>query len=264
MIKAAVLGSPIAHSLSPALHNAAYKRLKIEGIYSSFEVKENELVAFISQCDSDFTGFSLTMPLKEVIFDVATKVDANAHKIHSGNTLIRQGREWFATSTDRTGFISLFNSHKLSGVKKVLIFGAGGTARAALGALDSSSVEITVVRRSNSRDNALNNCLSQAKLEIKDWQDLDLSSYELVINTVPGDATSTLLSDSSLTNAPLIDVIYNPWPTPLASRWKSAQIISGIELLIWQGIDQIELMTGAEFSREELFDYLFHTLVSLH
>lgn len=263
MIKAAVLGSPISHSLSPALHNAAYKKLKIDGEYSSFEVKENELKSFIEKSGDEFTGFSLTMPLKEVIFDVATKVDAETQKIFSGNTLLRQGRDWFVTSTDRTGFISLFSSHKLSGVKRVVLFGAGGTARAALGALDQSDVEISVIRRNPSRDIALRNSVSRATLLIKEWENSDLSESDLVINTVPGNATSAILSDDSLPDSPLIDVIYNPWPTELASRWKSSRVISGIELLIWQGIDQIELMTGAEFSREELFDYLFHTLVSL-
>ena len=148
-------------------------------------------------------------------------------------------------------------------MKRVVLFGAGGTARAALGALDQSDVEISVIRRNPSRDIALRNSVSRATLLIKEWENSDLSESDLVINTVPGNATSAILSDDSLPDSPLIDVIYNPWPTELASRWKSSRVISGIELLIWQGIDQIELMTGAEFSREELFDYLFHTLVSL-
>lgn len=261
MIKAAVLGSPISHSLSPTLHNAAYKWLGIDGEYGAFEVREDELVDFIARCDSSYVGFSLTMPLKEVIFDVATKVDAHAGKIHSGNTLIRQGREWFATSTDRTGFLSLLNSHKLASVSSVAVFGAGGTARAALGALDRDGIAISVFRRNPERDYHLKRCIDRAALTIHDWRSADISTFDLVINTVPGSATSELLSDGVISAPPLIDVIYNPWPTALAARWRSAVVISGVELLIWQGIDQIELMTGATFDREELFSHLFHTLV---
>ena len=106
--RAAVLGSPISHSLSPAIHNAACLALGIEGKYDAVEVKENELEGFIHEVDrtpADWIGFSLTMPLKEAIFKVADVVDPLAKQIFSANTLIPTDDGWYATSTDVAGFI---------------------------------------------------------------------------------------------------------------------------------------------------------------
>ena len=264
MIRAAVLGSPISHSLSPKLHLSAYKKLGIEAEYSAIEIKENELSTFIANLDGNWSGFSLTMPLKEVALEVATSADAIARTISSANTLLPRGRDWFATSTDRTGFISLLASHKFSSARSIAIFGAGGTARAAISACDYDGAAITVFRRSPTRDTSLRKCATNAQLFIKEWESTDLGRFDLVINTVPGPAPAELCQSLSKL-PPLIDVIYNPWPSPLAQIWVAHQpkVISGVELLIWQGIDQIELMSGETFNREEMFDHLFHTLVTL-
>ena len=265
MIRAAVLGKPIHHSLSPTMHRAAYQKLGIEGEYSAFEVGESDFSAFMTAHQQGWTGFSLTMPLKEISLDVATSIDPVAQRIRSANTLLRRGRDWYATSTDRTGFISLLACHKLLNSARVLILGAGGTARAAAAALDEQGREITLVRRSRLRDEAMNRSVEKASLSLVDWQALTLAPFDCVINTVPGSAADELLVD--LEGAPaLIDVIYSPWPSALAARWAqhNHQIMSGIELLIWQGIDQIELMTGESFDREEMFNHLFHTLVKIH
>ena len=264
MIKAAVLGSPISHSLSPALHRAAYGKLGVEGEYSAIDVNESQLPDFIASLSDEWNGFSLTMPLKEVALKVAASVDPISERIASANTLVKRGRGWFATSTDRTGFISLLNSHKLFQAKNILILGAGGTARAALAALDHSDKAISVARRNKSRDESLVRCVDAAQLSLLPWSVLKVENFDLVINTVPGSASEELFPvlDSP---PPLIDVIYNPWPTKLAEAWISHQprVVSGIELLIWQGIDQVELMTGMDFNREEMFTHLFHTLVSV-
>ena len=264
MIRAAVLGSPIVHSLSPKLHLSVYKKLGVEAEYTAIEVKEDELVDFMKNLQGMWSGFSLTMPLKEVALQVATAVDPIAKTISSANTLIPRGRDWFATSTDRTGFLSLLHVHKLATANKIAILGAGGTARAAISALDREGSTISILRRSASRDSALLPCATHASLHFLEWQATDFSNYDLVINTVPKDAPGEIFMKSEHL-PPLIDVIYNPWPSPLAQLWSKSQprVISGIELLIWQGIDQVELMSGEAFNREEMFDYLFHTLVKL-
>lgn len=264
MIRAAVLGKPISHSLSPSLHRAAYIKLGIDGVYESFEVAEGELAQFIATHNEDWSGFSLTMPLKEVCLEVATSIDPIALRMKSANTLIKRGRDWYATSTDRTGFISLCASHKFLGAQKVLVLGAGGTARAAIAALDEAGREIVVCRRNPLRDEAIQRSAVHARVSTIEWMQSDLAEFDLVINTVPGDASSVILEN--LEGAPaLVDVLYHPWPSPLAARWRqhNSHIVSGIELLIWQGIDQIELMTGESFDREDMFNYLFHSLVRL-
>ena len=115
--RAAVLGSPISHSLSPALHNAAYLALNIEGKYDAVEVKSGELSGFMNEVrktDANWIGFSLTMPLKEEVLKVADKVDPLAKQINSANTLIPTLDGWFATSTDVAGFIWALAQHEVS------------------------------------------------------------------------------------------------------------------------------------------------------
>jgi len=264
MIRAAVLGSPISHSLSPALHAAAYKKLGIAAEYLAFEVKEDALVDFISNLEGEWSGFSLTMPLKEKVLSVATAIDPVAGRISSANTLIPRGRDWFATSTDRTGFISLMASHKLTQAKRIAFLGAGGTARAAIAASDFDGVSFSIFRRTSVRDSLASASAQHAGISFCEWRPTDFAGFDCVINTVPGNASAEILLPHDQL-PPLIDVIYNPWPSPLAQRWLAVQprVISGIELLIWQGIDQIELMSGAEFNREEMFNHLFHTLVTV-
>ena len=102
MIDAAVLGSPIGHSLSPLLHTVAYKHLGIEGRYEAIEVKSGQLSEFLSNTQKDV--FSLTMPLKEEALGVAHDVSLIANKVSGGNTLVRSGTGWNLTSTDVEGF----------------------------------------------------------------------------------------------------------------------------------------------------------------
>ena len=97
MIKAAVLGSPISHSLSPLLHATAYKELGIEASYDAIEVKAGGLADFLESKDASWTGFSLTMPLKEEVIDFTSNVDALAARIKSANTLFRKDSKWHAT-----------------------------------------------------------------------------------------------------------------------------------------------------------------------
>ncbi|MEY4101614.1 MAG: hypothetical protein RLZZ567_858, partial [Actinomycetota bacterium] len=173
--RAAVLGSPINHSLSPTLHNAAYLALGIEGKYDAVEVKSCELNAFmqqVRQTDANWIGFSLTMPLKEEIFSVADFVDPLAKQINSGNTLIPTSDGWQALSTDVSGFIWALEQHKISDFKSVHIIGAGGTARAAAAAIDAPGRKIQVINRNAQREADMRNSVVMADLQFKNWDDV--------------------------------------------------------------------------------------------
>ena len=133
MIKCAVLGSPIKHSLSPLIHRLAYEELGIEGTYDAIEINENNFADFFLKARNEsWTGFSLTMPLKEIASELADQSDDFVKKIKSANTLIKVGEKWIALSTDAMAFKSLIDLPENS---KVKIIGGGGTARAAVGAL---------------------------------------------------------------------------------------------------------------------------------
>lgn len=245
--RAAVLGSPISHSLSPALHNAAYLALGIEGKYDAVEVKSGELLGFMNQVketNANWIGFSLTMPLKEEILEVADFVDPLAAQINSANTLIPTQNGWRATSTDVSGFIWALASNEISDFESVQIIGAGATARAAAAAIDAPGRSIEIISRNPERELKMRKCITMGKTTFKNWDDVELSA-DLVINTTPKGAADSLNSGGGI----LFESLYDPWPTKLASTWRGI-VIDGLELLVHQAVDQIHLMTGYILDRK--------------
>ena len=251
--RAAVLGSPIDHSLSPALHNAAYLSLGIEGKYDAVEVKSGQLADFMKQVratDANWIGFSLTMPLKEEVLQVADKVDPLAKQINSANTLIPTIDGWFATSTDVAGFIWALAQHEITNYQTIQIIGAGGTARAAAAAIDAPGRTIQVINRNPARESDMRNAITMSELHFTDWNDVVLDA-DLVINATPKSATDNLPAGDGV----LFESLYNPWPTTLAANWRG-QVIDGMDLLIHQAIDQIHLMTGFVIDRKLMYPLL--------
>lgn len=249
--RAAVLGSPISHSLSPAIHNAAYLALGIEGKYDAVEVKESELSEFISQVKqtpAEWIGFSLTMPLKEAVLKIADKVDPLAKQIQSGNTLLPTEDGWLATTTDVSGFIWALAFNEISNFNSVQIIGAGATARAAAAAIDAPGRNIQIINRSSARLAAMQNTVLQGNLDFlqvdKLSKNIDLNA-DLVINTTPKGVADDLEPGGGV----FFDVVYDPWPTKLAQKWRG-KVIGGLDLLIHQAIDQIHLMTGFVIDRK--------------
>ena len=251
-LRGAVLGYPINHSLSPFLHKKAFDLLGITGEYSAIEVKSGELQDFLDKRGQDFDYFSLTMPLKEEALDLKMdiEIDALGKRIQSINTLIRTESTWSATSTDGSGFIKSLNNAGYSEFNKVLVLGAGGTARAVAGALDDIAASVDVMRRSVRRSSAIAACFEKIECHFLDWDDLvDLSSYDLVVNTTPSGAADLVAENlPHQISGLLFDVLYKPWPTLLARRWgdSGGKPVSGLELLLYQGIDQLNLVTNLD------------------
>ncbi|HKS99392.1 MAG TPA: shikimate dehydrogenase, partial [Rugosimonospora sp.] len=133
--RAAVLGKPVGHSLSPVLHNAGYAAAGLSGwSYTAVECAEVELAPLVGRLGPEWAGLSLTMPLKAEALVVADEVDPVAAALGAANTLVRQGTGWYATNTDAPGMVDALGTVGLSTVERVAILGAGGTARAALAA----------------------------------------------------------------------------------------------------------------------------------
>jgi shikimate dehydrogenase len=255
VIRAAVLGSPISHSLSPLIHQTAYRALGIAAEYTSFDVTSDNLSAFLDEKLKDkWRGFSLTMPLKESVLDVVDSIEPIARRISSANTVVNIDGHWRASSTDILGFTNLFaNLH----VPRVAIIGGGGTARAAVGALVAHAAGapgIDLFLRTPGRRGGLSQAASESAIAFKEmkgsWGSA-LSEYDLVVSTVPAGAISDDLARQVLPNGTLCEVLYHPWPTPLALRWQSAglPIIDGIDLLVEQALDQIRIFTECDFDR---------------
>ncbi|BBG01813.1 MULTISPECIES: shikimate dehydrogenase [Pseudonocardia] len=253
--RAAVLGSPIAHSLSPALHNAAYAALGLaDWHYDRFEVDESALAGFVAGLGPEWVGLSLTMPLKRVLLDVADTVSPGAAAIGAGNTLVFTDEGSTAHNTDVTGIAESLRAAG-AGTGRAVILGAGGTAQAALAGLhDLEAEEIDVLVRDAGRAGDLQDTAARLGSETRVHAVLEdpvaaatlLEGADVVVSTLPAGAADALAGARWQPGTVLLDAVYAPWPTVVAAGAAAAgaTIVSGLEMLLQQAVAQVELMTG--------------------
>ena len=248
---AAVLGSPVAHSLSPVLHNAAYRALGLtDWSYGLHECREPELAGFVDGLGPEWAGLSCTMPLKRVTLDVADDVDELAAAVGAANTLVLTGRRT-AYNTDVVGIGTTLGPDISTG--RAVVLGAGGTAQAALAALREAGVEdVTVLVRDLGRTDELRDTAERlavaprivAALADPAAASAELEGSDVVISTLPPGGADPLVPPGA--GAVVLDVVYAPWPTPFAAAALAAgaAVRSGLEMLLHQAVAQVELMTG--------------------
>jgi shikimate dehydrogenase len=254
--RCAVLGSPIEHSLSPALHRAAYTQLGLNWTYDKLEIDQHRLAPFVAGLDESWRGLSLTMPLKVAVLELG-EVDQLAQLAGAGNTLILEADTRRVYNTDVGGLAWAVRQVTTVPLPRVTILGTGATASAALiAAAQLGAQQVTVAARTPSRAEPLR-ALSRelgVELEIRPWW-ARLPQTNLAVSTVVSGAADTI-APSVADSAPLIvDAIYDPWPTVLATTAQQAgcTVISGRDLLIGQALLQIELMTGRSVPAELLY-----------
>jgi shikimate dehydrogenase len=248
-MRAAVVGRPVAHSLSPVLHRAAYAALGLtDWSYDALDIGAEDLPVLLAGLGEEWRGFSVTMPCKQAAVDVADVVEPLPRLLHAANTLIRTDEGWRAENTDVTG---IGMALQLAGVKEVgaaTIVGAGGTAAAAAVALSSLGAEhVDVVVRDPSRAGDVVRVLTTlgVPVTVTPLAEATLDA-PLVVSTVPVDAQPGLLSLPWRADHTLLDVLYAPWPTPPADHVArlGGTVVGGLEVLFWQATEQVELMTG--------------------
>lgn len=246
--RAAVLGSPVAHSLSPVLHQAAYAALGLDGwAYGRYEVDEGGLAPFVEGLDQAWRGLSLTMPLKVAAFDVADEVSELAREAGAINTLVRRGNGWAAENTDVHGIVAALRDAGVDAPGSATIIGSGATARSALLALRELGVGgVRVAARNASAVEELAEIAPVEHVALADWA---TGESPVVVSTVPapGAAAATeALGAVDLSGVTLLDVVYADWPTPLARAAEAAgaRVVSGLEMLVHQAARQHELFTG--------------------
>lgn len=252
---AAVLGSPISHSLSPLIHQCAYEYLDISAKYSAIEVRSGGLAEFLSQTPPELNSFSLTMPLKEELVDLNFPTSELARRIRSANTLIKVDDSWRVESTDVMGFQQSVASKSKATFQNILILGAGATARAAIAAFDSVGVKIHVASRSEYRSKSLIQSALFAELKVIPFdENIPWSVFDLVVNTSPAGAADRLVEGIAGANAMLFESLYHPWPTALLGFWRSVGLesIDGLDLLVHQAISQISIFAGIPLDRAKL------------
>lgn len=255
MILAGVLGSPISHSLSPVLHRVAYAALGVSAQYNAYEVGSGELEKFLSNDGKDLNCLSLTMPLKEEAVEIADHVSEISRQIASGNTLRKAEDGWHLTSTDVEGFSFALSAHAKSSTGKVAVIGAGATARAVVAACNVQCERLTVIGRSETRKESIAKAAPNRFVEFVDWNsDVSLDSYDLVVNTTPGDSAAKFVAGVVAPQGTFFELIYNPWPTQLLAHWNDSggTSIDGLELLIHQAISQVEIFSAQTVNRSEL------------
>ncbi len=260
LIRGSILGSPVEHSLSPLLHREAFDFLGIQGEYLRNEVALGAFASFFELNKDSYNYFSITMPLKEEALSLPVEIDPLVSRIQSANTLYQRDGQWLLTSTDGSGFISALRHEGHQHFKRVLVLGAGGTARAVVGAIDGVADEINVLGRTSTRRDVLESAVQTSAFEYIRWNDNPIfGEYDLVVNTTPAGAAD-LLADSVQTGSTnlLFDVIYKPWPTVLASRWSDSggKVINGLELLLYQGIQQLSLALDRELDELALATHI--------
>ncbi|MFC9060549.1 shikimate dehydrogenase [Streptomyces sp. NPDC057074] len=250
--RAAVLGSPIAHSLSPVLHRAAYAELGLaDWTYESFDVDEAALPGFLEELGPEWAGLSLTMPLKRAVIPLLDGISETAASVDAVNTVVvtDDGRRT-GDNTDIPGMVAALREHGIEKVETAAVLGAGATASSALAALARICTgEITVYVRSAARAAEMRGWAERLDVgvHVADWADAEEAlRAPLVVATTPAGTTDALAAAVPEMPATLFDVLYDPWPTALAARWSlsGGAVVSGLDLLVHQAVLQVEQMTG--------------------
>ncbi|UIZ91336.1 shikimate dehydrogenase [Corynebacterium sp. CNCTC7651] len=252
--RAAVLGSPIKHSLSPILHTAGYEAAGLAGWeYTRIECTAEDLPRIVGDAGEEYRGFSVTMPAKFAALQFANEVTDRARAIGSANTLVRTAQGWRADNTDCEGILAALDE-LLRGapINRAVVVGAGGTARPALWALrELGTTHVTVINRSDrSAEIApLTEGMDVAFIDFDGPIEEATMAADVVISTVPPQAVEPHVND--IAHAPLLDVIYNPWPTKLAIRAASNghPTVGGLVMLAGQSYSQFEQFTGTAAPR---------------
>lgn len=260
--RAGVLGHPIAHSLSPVLHRAAYGALGLDWTYDAFDVDSGALAAFLGGVDGDWAGLSLTMPLKVEAIPLMDFIEPEARRLGVVNTVLIGGRaatlQRVGANTDVHGIVAALGERGVLQVERAAIVGGGATAVSAMAALARLGCKSPFVAvRSRARAGAL--MRASAALGVNPhWLDVTDSavvreafeSADAVVSTVPaeaGELLATGIGNAEVkSHAVLLDVIYYPLVTALASSWREwgGLTVGGERMLLHQAAEQVRLMTN--------------------
>jgi shikimate dehydrogenase len=245
-MRCAVLGSPVAHSLSPVLHRAAYVALGVTGWrYDAYDVDQIRLRPFVERLDQTWRGLSLTRPLKRAILPMLDDLRDTARIAGAVNTvLIDPAGRRTGENTDTPGLVNALRAAGVDRVESAVVAGAGATAASAVLALHHLGVrEILLLARAPGKATEVRELASRLglRLRVRQLTALGEASADLLVSTLPAEASPAALAGV----APVVfDVAYRPWPTPLvaAAADRGALTLGGLDLLVHQAALQVEAM----------------------
>ena len=250
-----VAGDPIAHSLSPAIMNAAFRRENVNAVYLALHAKTlKDLLNCVREIP--IYGMSVTMPYKEAILPYLDNTDSHTTKIGACNTVVRaQDGKLYGFNTDAAGIVRPLE-RRLSTLEgaRILVLGAGGAARAAVFGLKERGSEVYILNRSAGPAKKL---AHQAHARIMKRPDLKKLAFDVIINATPvgmGNTRDTPLNEKEINARYVFDMIYDPAETRLLklAKERGAQIIPGIEMFVHQAARQFEIWTGKPAPWDEM------------
>lgn len=248
-MRCAVLGSPVAHSLSPVMHRAAYVELGLDWLYEAVDVPAGTLMAFLSSLGDDVRGFSVTAPLKKEAADAAHHRSEIVEQLGVANTLVIDDDRFAADNTDVPGAVNALAERGITQVSSARILGGGATAASmalALSGLGLRDLELVVRDADRALDTAVIARGLGIDVHISMLDQVPVRPVDLLVSTVPAEALAQAPQGWLDGAAALFDVVYDPWPTQLAAAAEAAgtTVVSGLDLLAHQAALQIRLMTG--------------------
>lgn len=256
-----VLGDPIAHSLSPVLHRAAYAELGLDWHYDAHRVPAGGLASFVAGLGPEWRGLSLTMPLKREALGLVDRLTDRARLAGAVNTLVLDGGERVGDNTDLPGAAAAIRERTSMPLASAAILGGGATASSvglALLDLGVRSVEVLVREESRAgetvgvlRSHPAAPRVTVGSLAAGRWSsETDLgspgSTVDVLVSTIPASAQTPELVDLCRGAPVVFEALYDPWPTPLAASALASgrTLITGLDLLVHQAALQLELFTG--------------------
>ncbi|WP_312869147.1 shikimate dehydrogenase [Amycolatopsis pithecellobii] len=263
-----MLGKPVAHSLSPVLHEAAYRALGlVDWTYERVEMDAEGLPGFVSALGPEWAGLSVTMPGKRAALDFATEASARALAAGAANTLVRKDSGWFADCTDIDGVIGalrIAGGFAAPPGSTGVILGAGGTASAtvvAFAELGVTRARLVVRDPLRAKETVAAAARARVETEVHTWAGTDFAKLaadaSVLVSTVPPAAVAGSAAGLAAVDC-VLDVIYHPWPTPLAEAVtaRGGRVATGLDMLLHQAFGQVEQFTGHPAPREAMREAL--------
>ncbi len=263
-MRCAVLGDPIAHSLSPVLHRAAYDATGLDWTYHAVRVPKGTLAEHVAGLDGSWRGLSLTMPLKREGMALADNVSARADLVGAANTLLLIDGEVHADNTDLPGAAAALRERYDGPVAAATILGAGATAASVgLALCDLGARSVLLLARDPARAEetvaAIERHPEAPRVEVGSLAVIRPVG-EILVSTIPAAAQDDDLVARCADPAVIFDVVYDPWPTPLAATSGDRVLVSGLDLLVHQAALQFSIFTGLPAPLERMRDACLQAL----
>ncbi len=244
-----IIGWPVSHSLSPAMHNTAFSALGIKAVYGLLPVRPERLEAAIEGLRAlGIKGVSVTVPHKERVIKYLDEVDEIAQEIGAVNTIINKEGLLCGTNTDWLGAKRALEEVTNLCEKEVVVVGAGGSARAIVYALVKSKAKVIIYNRTFSKAKAL---AEEFGAQARALEELNRAKGDILVQTtsVGLGEDQTLVPEEILSRfEAVMDIVYVPLETKLLRQAKEAgcKVIHGLKMLVYQGMEQFRLWTGQE------------------